>query len=122
MALVSLLCMTAAHWNTPIADYPTFQLGFPYVGDPNITHYQNHAALVGQAVRSPTVLAIMLTGDNLVCIAHTPTIYTPNPMNHSPFDNQLVIFIGNELESVTPIVVIEETTLQTTAVGNNNEV
>jgi hypothetical protein len=113
MALVTDPFAAGAHWDTPTIDYPTFQLTFPYEGDAGKTCYQNRDALAGLSFCSPTVAAIMLNGDNHMCIAHSPSVCTPDPMNISPFDNKLVLLIGTKLESVSPIVVIEETTIRT---------
>ena len=49
----------------------------------------------------------MLTGDDSIYIVHSPFEYAPDPINPSPFDNELVLLIGNDLSSVASIVVAE---------------
>ena len=72
----------------------------------------NWAALVGMSFCSPVAVAFMLAGDASVYITHSLSEYVPDVMNPSPFDIQLVLLLGNDLTSVTAIVVHDSTTLR----------
>jgi hypothetical protein len=106
MAFVTTLYAEPVHWDTPTADYISFQTTFPCVGDAGKTHHENHDALAGLAFHSPTVGALMLAGDNAVDIMHSLSVHTPDPMHASPYDNKLMLLIGNNLATVSPIVVV----------------
>jgi hypothetical protein len=113
MAFVTNLFAAAGHLDTPTADYLGHEAAFPWDGNTGLTRHQNHAALTGMAFRSPTVGTVMLTGDDAIYIVHSPSEYTPDPMNPSPFDDELVLLIGNDLSSVSSIVVADATAIHT---------
>jgi hypothetical protein len=52
----------------------------------------------------------MLTGDDAVYIVHSPSVYPADPMNISPYDRNLVLLLGNDLSTVSPIVVVDNMT------------
>jgi hypothetical protein len=103
MALVSTLFAAPEHWEAPVLDYVGFQAAAPWDGTGGHTRHVNRAVLCGASLRSPIVVAFVLPGDEAIYIGHSPSEYTPDPLQASPLDNSLVVLVGNDLTSVTPM-------------------
>ena len=56
----------------------------------------------------------MLPGDASIYIGHSPSEYAPDALQASPFDSALVLLVGNDLTSVTPLVLHELSTCRCT--------
>ena len=110
MASVSNLFAAAEHWESPVLDYVGFQGVAPWDGAAGNTRHVNRAILCGASLRSPVVGAFMLPGDASIYIGHSPSEYAPDALQASPFDNALVVLVGNDLTSVTPLVLHESST------------
>ena len=114
MASVSTLFATGEHWEAPVLDYVGFQAVAPWDGSALNTRHYNRAVLCGASLRSPVVGAFMLPGDASIYIGHSPSEYAPDALQASPFDNALVVLVGNDLTSVTPLVLHESSTYRCT--------
>ena len=61
-------------------------------------------SLVLHATRSPVVLAFISTSDpDRIHFGHSPTLYPPIAGDATPFDNQLVLLVGDDATSTDPI-------------------
>jgi hypothetical protein len=114
MALVSTLFAAPQHWETHVLDYVGFQAAAPWDGTGGATRHANRAVLCGASLRSPIVVAFVLPGDTAIYIGHSPSEYTPDPLQASPFDNSLVVLVGNDFMSVTPMALVDSATYRCT--------
>ena len=113
MALVSDLFTAAEHWDTPSSrlrqDSKLSRLGKTTLGRPAMR-------TVPPSVESPYAPlwsgAFMLSGDASIYIGHSPSEYVPDVLQASPFDNNLIILAGNDLASVTPLVLHDRSTFR----------
>ena len=114
MASVTTLFAEGGHWDTPTIDYVGCEAVYPWDGNTGRSRVENRAALAGLSFRLPIVGAMMLDGNALIYIIHSPSVHLADVLNPSPFDGQFVVLLGNDLTWVTPIVVVDTTALRTT--------
>ena len=74
------------------------------------THSQVAATVLGLAARSPTVLLFQIEGDeDFIHIGHNPTRFPKDPLDAAnPFNNKVVVLVGNDLASAVPVVLPDE--------------
>ena len=91
-------------WDEPEPDYLTLLTN--HVGGAVATaHAACSLALLNVAQRSPVVLALMITGDTeAVHVVHSPTCFPGDPLNPTPYDDQVVVLCGNDLQASVPLV------------------
>ena len=61
--------------------------------------------LINLSQRSPVTVAFVVKGDeDHVHVGHSPSMYPADPTSVSPFDNLVVVLLGNDINSATPLV------------------
>ena len=56
------------------------------------------------AQHSPVVVAFVVKGDeDHVHVGHSPTMCPADPTSVSPFDNLVIVLLGNDVDSSTPL-------------------
>ena len=61
--------------------------------------------VLNMAQRSPVTIAFTLTGDpGHIHIGHTVSTFTNDPLNASPYDDHLIVFVGDDLASAAPVL------------------
>jgi hypothetical protein len=62
-------------------------------------------AVVNLATRSPVAIAFVIEGDDdHVHVGHSPTLFPQDITQASPFDNSMVVFVGDKTDSAVPVV------------------
>ena len=89
---------------------PTYAAFLPSVGHQDtaagITADGFKSALVNIAHRSPVAVAFVMTGDeDHIYVGHSPRIYPTDMTNTSPMDGLLVLLVGDDPNSCTPVVI-----------------
>ena len=102
------------HWENHDPDYVTL-LNSIGAGSA-ATHSQVAATVLGLAARSPTVLLFQIEGDeDFIHIGHNPTRFPEDPLDAAnPFNNKVVVLVGNDLASAVPVVLPDEAFQRTT--------
>ena len=63
------------------------------------------SGVVGLATRTPIVMAFVIQGDeDHVYMGHSPMTFPTDPLNTTPFDGRVVVFVGNDIASAVPMV------------------
>ena len=101
--LFSALYGDATYWDDPDPDYATL-LGT--VGGAAGTSWPaTRDALMNIAARSPVTLAFVVEGDeDFIYIGHSPSIYPADLLDVTPFDNHMVVLVGNDSAAATPVI------------------
>ena len=62
-------------------------------------------AILNMAQRSPVAIAFVLTGDpEHIQVGHTLSTFTNNPLSNSPYDDNLIVFVGDDFASAAPVL------------------
>ena len=101
-ALASDYLNEAAYWDVPDIDWATL---YPVVAQDSGTNSAGTLAhICNLATRSPIALAFMVAGDtDHIYVGHNPTQFPNNPTSASAYDNSLVLLVGDNLQTATPI-------------------
>ena len=76
--------------------------------------------LINLAQRSPIVVAFVVKGDeDHVHVGHSPTMYPANLTSVSPFDNLVVVLLGNDVNSSTPLALLASSFARLAAVDSS---
>ncbi len=63
------------------------------------------ARMCNIALRSPVAVAFMLAGDtDHIYVGSNPTIFPPDPLEATAYDGNMVVLLGNNLQTATPVV------------------
>ena len=91
-------------WDEPDPDY--LALLANHVGGAAVTaHGACSLAILNVAQRSPVVLAILINGNtDAVHVVHSSSRFPGDPLNPTPYDNQVVVLCGNDLQASVPLV------------------
>ena len=70
---------------------------------------QNQAAVmrgvVGCGSRTPVVIAFQIEGDeDNVYVGHSPQLFHTDPLETTDYDAHIVVMLGNDLDTMTPLV------------------
>lgn len=95
-------------WDNPVPDYATILITLGSAdGTANRTEARN--AIVNTAQRSPVVVAIAIEGDrDNIYVAHSPVLYPEDLTSGTAMDNCVVFLLGDEPDSVVPIVMDQD--------------
>ena len=87
-----------AHWAQPNLDHAA---ALAVVGIASATNADaTRLALTNLSVRTPTVLAFTLANEpKSICCGCNPTLHPADIANVAPFDNKMILFIGDDLNS-----------------------
>ena len=97
------LVADAAHWTNHDPDYAAL-LGAVGAGA-GADRADAARSLVNMAVHTPTVIVFRVNGDNdNICVGYNPTFYPTDVTHATPFDNLVVMGLGNCIERSLPIV------------------
>ena len=97
----------ASLWEAPNPDYA--QLLTTVGGAANTARADTLRAIVNISERSPVAVALIINGaEDLVHVAHSPSLYPADPLNPRPWDNCCVVLLGNDLATSVPIVLEPE--------------
>ena len=92
-----------AHWAQPNLDHAAALgvVGIASAANADATRL----ALTNLSVRTPTVLVFMLENepDSIYC-GYNPTLYPADLGTVTPFNNKMVLFVGDDLNSAIPVV------------------
>ena len=92
----------AAQWDNPVVPWADLLNATGEASGHNNT--ATLANICNLATRSPIALAFMVLGDtDHIYVGHNPTRYPNNPTAASAYDNTLVLLIGDNLQTATPI-------------------
>ena len=90
-------------WDNPSPDYTTL-MGLVGHGT-NADRNACARSLIGINQHSPTVVGFQLDGDqDHIYIGYNPTFFPTDPTSTTPFDDHVMIFIGNNLNDAMPMV------------------
>ena len=93
----------AANWSNPTPDHTTLLTSVGGGTGPNQSAVV--ASLTGIAAHSPTVLCFMLNGDpDHIHVGYNPTLFPEDPTNTTPYDGKVMVLVGDDFTSATPIV------------------
>ena len=101
--LYSNIFRDATQWRNPNPDYAT-TLG---VLGGNAATDQNGAAraVVNMAAQAPVVFAMSLEGSgDYIYVGHSATVFPQDVTETTPYDNQVVMLTGNNINAAVPIV------------------
>ena len=97
------LVADAAHWTNHDPDYAAL-LGAVGAGA-GADRADAARSLVNMAVHTPTVIVFRVNGDNdNIYVGYNPTFYPTDVTHATPFDNLVVMGLGNCIERSLPIV------------------
>ena len=102
-SLFSSLATTAGAWNRPVSNYATIAGSVGHGSASNRDAAMT--ALSGVTVHSPTVLAFQLNSDpHRIYIGYHPTIFVADIHNPTPFDNHILVLVGDDLDTAMGLV------------------
>jgi hypothetical protein len=74
------------------------------------------AAILNLAQRSPITVAFILEGDpDHVQVGHTLTAFSNDPLRASPYNNHVIAFVGDNLSSTAPVLLLPNNSFACTA-------
>ena len=104
--LFSTLLGDAAQWDNPDPYYTLLMTKVGHADHADCLNSNSSAVLtVNLAQRSPVAIAFIVEGDDdHVHVGHSPSIYPADPSNASPYDNLVVVLVGDDVNSAIPVV------------------
>ena len=73
-------------------------------------------AILNLAQRSPLTVAFILNGDpDHIHVGHTITAFTNDPLRACPYDDHVVVFVGDDLASAAPVLLPTDSFARTAA-------
>ena len=106
-ALYSRIASNAALWSRHEPDYAA-QLAVvgPAAASDRAT---TSTAIVNANAHSPTVVAFMLNADpTKIYIGHSPTRFPADMIEATPFDDHVMVLVGDDLDEASPVVIPAE--------------
>ena len=101
--LVDALFADPAHWVEHAPDYTTLLATHGPTSGQDTAQCKRHIANLHH--RTPTCVAFIVNGDmNQIYVGHSPTIYPGDPAAATPFDDCLVVLVGNDVDRLSPFV------------------
>ena len=91
-----------AHWDAANPDYTAVNniLGHGATAQPVAM-----LGLINVSLRSPLAVAFVIEGDeDYIHIGHSPSLYPAEPGSVTPFDNHVVVLVGDAASSSVPVV------------------
>ena len=102
---VSAYYADATHWTDHRPDYAQINDALGPAAANVLNSRDCASSVCGLATSSPSVLAIVLQGDeDHVYVVHSPTVYHGDPINATAFDNLVVVMAGNDVGTAVPMV------------------
>ena len=101
--LFSDIASEPSHWATPAPNQTTVLTLVGGASTSNALACKKSVRGMGQ--HSPVVLALSLKSDpEQVYIAHSPTLVPADPMETTPYDDNVLVLVGDNLASAAPLV------------------
>ena len=104
------------NWEAADPDY----LGLLNVvgGAANTSHSHTALAILNTATRSPVCLAFILADEaNTIYIGHSIMKFPGDVLNAIPYDNHIVVLVGDDLATAVPVVLPNEAFQRTNAIN-----
>ena len=88
------------------ASNPAYDEILAVVGAGAATNSANTArAVVNLSIRSPVAIAFVITGDeDHIHVGHTPTLFPQDITSNTPYDNNVVVLVGDKVDACVPLV------------------
>ena len=105
----SALYTDAAKWNEPAPDYTFYstRVGGAATRGGGLDRAATITTLANLATHSPTMVAFVPDNDqDVIYVGHSLTLYPSDPANVLPFDDSVVVLVGNDPGSCQPMVAI----------------
>ena len=104
--LFSTLLGDVAQWDNPNPHYNVLMTKVGHADHPDALNSTAAAVMtVNLAQRSPVAIAFIVEGDDdHVHVGHSPSVYPADPSNPSPYDNLVVVLVGDDVNSAIPVV------------------
>ena len=102
-SLFSTLATTAGAWTRANPNYPTIAGAMGHTA----VHNRSTAgtSLAGVAVHTPTVIAFQLSSDpHRIYIGYHPTHFPGDIHNATPFDNLVMVLVGDNIDTAMGLV------------------